>query len=196
MQSNLQEALDAVTCHQPARLQHEFQANTGLVRRLSHTQSLRGHSSSVSGLDWSSNGELLLSGSDDCRVKLWSPETGRAVQSFDSVRLLFVAPRQGMHKQHLPCAGKAIASCTYCVLTDIHFHTYVQGHTSSIYAVKFMPSTGNEQIITSAADRQVRQSVIQTLQDILLSRYIVNTYLLTHCYCYCRLGSLTCSAVP
>ena len=32
----------------------------------------------------------------------------------------------------------------------------VQGHTSTIFAVKFMPSTGNEQIITSAADRQVR----------------------------------------
>ncbi len=31
----------------------------------------------------------------------------------------------------------------------------MQGHTSSIYVTKFMPNTGNEQIITSAADRQV-----------------------------------------
>ena len=31
----------------------------------------------------------------------------------------------------------------------------MQGHTSSIFATKFMPHSGNEQIITSAADRQV-----------------------------------------
>ncbi|KAL0047044.1 hypothetical protein WJX82_004928 [Trebouxia sp. C0006] len=86
----------------------------GLVKRLSHTQTFKGHSSTVNALDWSSDGEILLSGSDDCRVKLWSAESGKAVQSFDS------------------------------------------GHTSSIYVTKFMPNTGNEQIITSAADRQVR----------------------------------------
>ncbi|KAL0033568.1 hypothetical protein WJX79_003993 [Trebouxia sp. C0005] len=98
----------------PRAFQHSLQANAGLVKRLSHTHTFKGHSSTVNALDWSSDGEVLLSGSDDCRVKLWSAESGKAVQSFDS------------------------------------------GHTSSIYVTKFMPNTGNEQIITSAADRQVR----------------------------------------
>ena len=83
--SNLPDVLATMSCHQPVRLQHDLQANAGLVKRLSHTESLKGHSSSVNALDWSSNGEVLLSGSDDCRVKLWCTETNRAVHSFDSV---------------------------------------------------------------------------------------------------------------
>ena len=67
------------------RLQHALSANTGLVRRLSHSQTFRGHSSTINALDWSSDGELLLSASDDCRVKLWSTEGGKTLQSFDSV---------------------------------------------------------------------------------------------------------------
>lgn len=69
----------------PTRVQHSLQANTGLVKRLSHTQTFKGHSSAVNALDWSSDGEVLLSGGDDCRVKLWSVERGKAMQSFDSV---------------------------------------------------------------------------------------------------------------
>ena len=101
--SNLSEALAAVNCHQPARLQHEFQANAGLVKRLSHTQSLKGHSSSVNALDWSSNGEVLLSGSDDCRVKLWNTESSRAVLSFDSVRAMTVCITQAHAQASSPC---------------------------------------------------------------------------------------------
>ena len=37
----------------------------------------------------------------------------------------------------------------------------MQGHTSSIYVTKFMPNTGNEQIITSAADRQVSNNLLK-----------------------------------
>ncbi|DBB01012.1 TPA: hypothetical protein ACH3X1_000915 [Trebouxia sp. C0004] len=107
-------SLHKVTMQPPRAFQHSLQANAGLVKRLSHTHTFKGHSSTVNALDWSPDGEVLLSGSDDCRVKLWSAESGKAVQSFDS------------------------------------------GHTSSIYVTKFMPNTGNEQIITSAADRQVR----------------------------------------
>ena len=110
MQSNIPEALAAVNCHQHARLRHEFQAYAGLVKRLSHTQSLKGHSSSVNALDWSSNGGVLLSGSDDCRVKLWSTESSRAIHSFDSVRPLTVCITQA----HFPAASGVSASCTHC----------------------------------------------------------------------------------
>lgn len=94
--------------------QRSLSAQTGLIKRLSNTQSFKGHSSTVNALDWSSDGEILLSGSDDCRIKLWNAESGKAMHTFDS------------------------------------------GHTSSIYVSKFLPNTGNAQIITSAADRQIR----------------------------------------
>lgn len=70
------------------RVQHALQTNPGLVKRLSHTQSFKGHGSVVSAIDWSSNGEILLSGSEDCRVKLWSVESGLPVHSFDSVSIV------------------------------------------------------------------------------------------------------------
>ena len=86
-------SLQDVTLQPPRAFQHSLQANAGLVKRLSHTQTFKGHSSTVNALDWSSDGEILLSGSDDCRVKLWSAESGKAVQSFDSVSLLHKLPQ-------------------------------------------------------------------------------------------------------
>jgi len=86
-------SLQNVTMQHPRAFQHSLQANPGLVKRLSHTHTFKGHSSTVNALDWSSDGEILLSGSDDCRVKLWSAESGKAVQSFDSVSLLHKLPQ-------------------------------------------------------------------------------------------------------
>ena len=134
----------------PRAFQHSLQANAGLVKRLSHTHTFKGHSSTVNALDWSSDGEVLLSGSDDCRVKLWSAESGKAVQSFDSVSLCTSCQLQCLM---LPYSQAAIVGHAIQLSSKVFCQT--QGHTSSIYVTKFMPNTGNEQIITSAADRQV-----------------------------------------
>ena len=85
--ASIQQAVHTMSFQPPVRSQRNIQANVGLVKRLSHTQSLNGHSSAVNALDWSSHGEILLSGGDDCRVKLWSLESSRAIHTFDSVRL-------------------------------------------------------------------------------------------------------------
>lgn len=116
--SNLPELLDTMSCYHPARLQHDLQANTGLVQRLSHTQSLKGHSSSVNALDWSCNGEILLSGSDDCRVKLWSTESSKAVLSFDSV-CHDKYSTMSTHEAHSLCQ-KAVTGCL--TLTHLRQH--------------------------------------------------------------------------
>ncbi len=91
--SNLPNTLHSMSLHPPGVVQHNLQASVGLVKRLSHTQTFKGHSSAVNALDWSSDGAVLLSGSDDCRVKLWSVESGSAMQSFDSVSLIMHATR-------------------------------------------------------------------------------------------------------
>ena len=83
--NSLAKTLQDMSFQRPAMVQHTLHGSTGLVKRLSHTQTFKGHSSAVNALDWSSNGQLLLSGSEDCRVKLWSVDSGKAVQSFDSV---------------------------------------------------------------------------------------------------------------
>ena len=57
------------------RRQQESQlvALKSLVDRLGLDHELAGHEGCVNCLDWSSDGSLLSSGSDDCRVMLWDP---------------------------------------------------------------------------------------------------------------------------
>ena len=70
------------------------------------------------------------------------------------------AQRARMQSFHLTRYGEEtlltyhVSSCA----TWLQSVKLLQGHTSSIYAARFMPNSGNEQIITSAADRQVRSA--------------------------------------
>ena len=48
--------------------------------------SLTGHSREVLSVDFSSDGNLVVSGSHDRRVKIWDTETGAQVSSFVGVR--------------------------------------------------------------------------------------------------------------
>lgn len=107
---DLPDALDTMLSQHSGRRQHEAQANAGLVKRLSHTQSFKGHSSAVNALDWSSNGEILLSGGDDCRVKLWSSKSSGAMHSFDSVRHI----ECGSAPCHIDYTSKNDLSCMQC----------------------------------------------------------------------------------
>ncbi|XP_031497022.1 protein ALTERED SEED GERMINATION 2 isoform X1 [Nymphaea colorata] len=50
----------------------KLQIHSSLVRRLSLEQELEGHQGCVNALAWNSNGSLLISGSDDARVNIWS----------------------------------------------------------------------------------------------------------------------------
>lgn len=109
---SLPKVIENMGLQTPTRVQHSLQANMGLVKRLSHTQTLKGHSSAVNALDWSSDGEVLLSGGDDCRVKLWSADRGKAVQSFDSVSPVLPPT------QHCPVTPVFLHSEQYAMYID------------------------------------------------------------------------------
>lgn len=70
---------------QPVTARQTVQSSCGLVKRLAISNSYPGHSGSVHTLDWNAAGDLLISGGDDCRVKIWSTENGQAQHAFDSV---------------------------------------------------------------------------------------------------------------
>lgn len=124
--------------------QHSLAKHTGLLKRLSHTQSFKGHSSTVNALDWSPDGEILLSGSDDCRIKLWNAESGKALHTFDSVRLqhqkplsaatLFCCTKADLVIQKLNSAGSHIKHV--CVKIPAKLRQCTDHHLSSRQAGK------------------------------------------------------------
>ena len=83
---NLYTSIASGSTRHPSAFCSSLQSNTGLVRRLQHLHTYKGHSSAVNALDWSLDGSMLISSGDDCRVKIWSAESSRALQSFDSVQ--------------------------------------------------------------------------------------------------------------
>ena len=83
--ANLYSSVALMSTQHPSAYCHSLQSSTALVKRLKHVQTYKGHSSCVNALDWSPGGDLLISGGEDCRIKIWSTERANAVTSFDSV---------------------------------------------------------------------------------------------------------------
>jgi len=64
----------------PDSFRDSISVNTGLVRRLARESILDGHTNSVYSIDWNETGDLLLSASADCTVKLWDISNGRLLR--------------------------------------------------------------------------------------------------------------------
>lgn len=77
----------AAASHRPHRFQGAALGDAGLTRRLCQTAALAGHSGGISALAWGEGGDLLASGGEDCRLRLWRSATGELLHSLDTVRL-------------------------------------------------------------------------------------------------------------
>lgn len=75
----------APASHRPARFHAAALGDAGLAGRLAQTAALRGHSGAVNALAWTEGGELLASGGEDCRLRLWRGATGELLHSADTV---------------------------------------------------------------------------------------------------------------
>lgn len=84
-EANLYSSVALISTQHPSAYCHSLQSSTALVKRLKPVQTYKGHSSCVNALDWSPGGDLLVSGGEDCRIKIWSTERANEVTSFDSV---------------------------------------------------------------------------------------------------------------
>ncbi|KAK9271061.1 hypothetical protein L1049_026650 [Liquidambar formosana] len=51
---------------------HNFRMHSSLLRRLTQEKELEGHQGCVNTIAWNSKGSLLISGSDDTRINIWS----------------------------------------------------------------------------------------------------------------------------
>jgi WD and tetratricopeptide repeat-containing protein 1 len=62
-----------------AEFRHKYQVTRGQIDRLGLEKQLEGHDGCVNCIQWSDDGELLASGSDDTKVIVWDPFKGRIV---------------------------------------------------------------------------------------------------------------------
>ncbi|KAI3425352.1 hypothetical protein D9Q98_009116 [Chlorella vulgaris] len=74
--------------HRPHRFHTAALGDAGLAQRLKQTAALAGHSGAVNTLTWTDGGELLASGGEDCRLRLWRgaghPKEGSLLHSLDT----------------------------------------------------------------------------------------------------------------
>ncbi|XVF39609.1 hypothetical protein PTKIN_Ptkin01aG0047400 [Pterospermum kingtungense] len=63
---------------------HRLQMHSSLIQRLSLEQELEGHQGCVNALAWNSNGSLLISGSDDARINIWSYSSQKLLHSIET----------------------------------------------------------------------------------------------------------------
>ncbi|XP_022768413.1 WD and tetratricopeptide repeats protein 1-like isoform X2 [Durio zibethinus] len=63
---------------------HSLQMHSSLIGRLSLEQELEGHQGCVNDVAWNSNGSLLVSGSDDARINIWSYAGRKLLHSIET----------------------------------------------------------------------------------------------------------------
>ncbi|XP_038717662.1 WD and tetratricopeptide repeats protein 1 isoform X2 [Tripterygium wilfordii] len=63
---------------------HTLQMHSSLIRRLSQEAELEGHQGCVNSVAWNSKGSLLISGSDDARMNIWSYSSRKILYSIDT----------------------------------------------------------------------------------------------------------------
>ncbi|XP_012067963.1 WD and tetratricopeptide repeats protein 1 isoform X2 [Jatropha curcas] len=65
-------------------INHSVQMHSSLIRRLSQEKELEGHQGCVNSIAWNSTGSLLVSGSDDTQMNIWSYNGRKLLHSIDT----------------------------------------------------------------------------------------------------------------
>ncbi|XP_015071375.1 WD and tetratricopeptide repeats protein 1 isoform X2 [Solanum pennellii] len=63
---------------------HELQMHSSLVKRMALERELEGHQGCVNAIAWNSKGSLLISGSDDTRMNIWSYSGHKLLHSIET----------------------------------------------------------------------------------------------------------------
>lgn len=64
---------------------NKFYQSLVAVQKLKLTRQLKGHEGCVNSLDFNKTGDMLVSGSDDCRICLWNWSTGKCLLKYRSI---------------------------------------------------------------------------------------------------------------
>ncbi|CAK8568218.1 unnamed protein product [Lathyrus sativus] len=84
LDGNIHKILDSRYLHPRLDVNQSLQTHSSLIRRLSQEKELEGHLGCVNTVAWNSKGSLLISGSDDTRINIWSYYSQKLVHSIDT----------------------------------------------------------------------------------------------------------------
>ncbi|OVA01813.1 WD40 repeat [Macleaya cordata] len=65
-------------------INHRLQMHSSLIQRLSLERQLEGHQGCVNAVAWNSSGSLLISGSDDTQINIWSYSSRKLLHSIET----------------------------------------------------------------------------------------------------------------
>ncbi|KAM7514516.1 hypothetical protein LguiA_004099 [Lonicera macranthoides] len=81
---NITNLINSRTLDVRSDVNHRLQMHSSLVQRLSHERELEGHQGCVNTVAWNSKGSLLISGSDDTRINVWSYSSRELLHSIET----------------------------------------------------------------------------------------------------------------
>jgi len=120
----------------------------------SQTAVLSGHADYTGSLAFSSDGTLLVSGSDDNTIKLWDVQTGGVVKTFCGHTGIILSVSISADNTMIASGSEDKTICLWNIETGEHH--VIEGHKGNINTVNFSPT--NPQLLLSASeDGTVRQ---------------------------------------
>lgn len=84
---NITDFIDSRTLHVRPDINQSLQLHSSFIRRLSLERELEAHQGCVNTIAWNSKGSLLISGSDDTHINIWSYHNRKLLHSIDSGHL-------------------------------------------------------------------------------------------------------------
>ncbi|KAK6940224.1 WD40 repeat, partial [Dillenia turbinata] len=82
--ANISDLIESRTLDFRHDVNHWVQMHSSLLRRLTQEKELQGHQGCVNSIAWNSKGSLLVSGSDDTQINIWSYSGQKLLHSIDT----------------------------------------------------------------------------------------------------------------
>lgn len=120
--------------------QRPVQGNSSWIKRLYLTKKLEEHRGCVNTIQWNAEGNLLVTGSDDCKLVSFLLSVG--------AKLLVLT----YSRQNIWSAGPR-----YKLLRSLS-----TGHSRNIFCAKFVPFTGDTRLVSCGMDGEIRCSELNT----------------------------------
>ncbi len=123
----------------------------------------KGHPSSILAISVSQNGKLLVTGSDDKTIKLWSIESGREIRSFSDHKSDVLDVDFSSDGRLIASAGRDLTFKIWDVATGELLQSY-RDNDRGISSVDF--SHDNKYLIINTADRKVKLWSLEEEKDV------------------------------
>jgi len=126
-------------------------------KRLALANLLQGHQGCVNTVAWNETGTLLVSGSDDTQLKIWT----------NPMINLHCPPQSKQQSHATTSSGGAASSSQQSQQSTLSSHVNIDtGHMGNIFCALFVPNTSDTRVVSCAADDVVRLFDVTTQKSV------------------------------